>query len=48
MQVSEHSSERAPWLVTLGENLSENEADSLRARAIHEGLARDAYIKRIK
>lgn len=48
LNVSEQSSERAPWLVTLGENLSEDEADSLRARAVHAGLPHDAYIKRIK
>ena len=48
LRVSEHSSERASWLVTVGENLSEDEAESLRARAARAGLARDAYIKRIK
>jgi hypothetical protein len=32
----------------VGENLSEDEAESLRARAARAGLARDAYIKRIK
>jgi hypothetical protein len=48
LNISEHSSERAPWLVTLGENLSEDEAESLRARAIHAGLPHDAYIKRIQ
>lgn len=46
--LSEHNSERAPWLVTLGGNLSEAEAEELRARAIRAGLPRDAYIKRIK
>jgi cell division septation protein DedD len=48
LRVSEHSAERAPWLVTLGENLSEDEAESLRARAVHAGVARDAYIKRMR
>lgn len=48
LNVSEHQSERAPWLVTLGENLSEDEAESLRARAVHAGLPHDAYVKRIK
>ena len=48
LRVSERSSERAPWLVTLGENLSEDEAESVRARAVHAGLPHDAYIKRIK
>jgi len=48
LNISEHNSERAPWLVTLGENLSEDEADNLRARAVREGLAGDAYIKRIR
>ncbi len=48
LKVSERSSERAPWLVTLGENLSEDEAESVRARAVHAGLPHDAYIKRIK
>lgn len=48
LQVSEHSSERAPWLVTVGDNLSEDQAQTLRGRAVHAGLARDAYIKRIK
>ncbi len=48
LHVSEHRSERAPWLVTAGENLSEDAAEALRARAARTGLARDAYIKRIK
>ncbi len=48
LNVSDHNSERAPWLVTLGENLSEDEAETLRARAVRDGIAGDAYIKRIK
>lgn len=48
LNVSEHSRERAPWLVTAGDNLSEDEAEALRARAVHAGLASDAYIKRIQ
>jgi len=48
LQVSEHTSERAPWLVTIGDNLSEEKALALRTRAARTGLARDAYIKRIR
>jgi serine/threonine protein kinase len=34
------------YLVTLGQNLSENRADSLRKSAVASGLPRDTYIKK--
>jgi hypothetical protein len=34
------------YLVLIGQNLSEDEADALRKRAIAAGLPRDTYIKK--
>ncbi len=43
----EHPSERAHYLIVLGENLSEDAAESLRQRAVKAGLPRDTYIKKL-
>jgi serine/threonine protein kinase len=45
--VLQQQADKAYYLVTLGQNLSENEADALRKRAISSGLPRDTYIKRL-
>lgn len=47
LSVLERKNERAPYLVVLGENLSESEAESLRQRAVSAGLPRDTYIKKL-
>ena len=46
LSVLERHSERVPYLVVLGENLSEDAAQSLRQRAVNSGLPRDTYIKK--
>jgi hypothetical protein len=38
---------KAQYLVVLGQNLSEDEADALRKRAVAAGLPRDTYIKKL-
>jgi serine/threonine protein kinase len=35
------------YLVVIGQNLSEDDAEALRKRAVQSGLPRDAYIKRV-
>jgi hypothetical protein len=45
--VMERHSEKAPYMVVLGENLSEDAAESLRQRAVTSGLPRDTYIKKM-
>jgi hypothetical protein len=40
-------SEKAHYLVTLGQNLGEDEAEVVRRRAVAAGLPRDTYIKRL-
>lgn len=45
--VQEQRTEKAPYVVVLGENLSEDAAQSLRQRAVSAGLPRDTYIKRL-
>ena len=45
--VVEQRSERAPFIVVLGDNLSEAQAESLRQRAANAGLPPDTYIKRL-
>jgi hypothetical protein len=47
IKVQEQSSDRANFLVVLGQNLSEDDAASLRERAVRAGLPRDTYIKRV-
>jgi hypothetical protein len=39
--------EKAHYLVVLGQNLSEDQAEELRKRAVDSGLPRDTYIKRV-
>jgi serine/threonine protein kinase len=38
---------KTPYLVVLGQNLSEDQAEELRKRAVDSGLPRDTYIKRV-
>lgn len=45
--VTEQHKEKAPYIVVLGQNLSEDAAQSLRRRAVSSGLPRDTYIKRM-
>jgi len=45
--VSERQGEKTHYLVVLGENLSEDQAEALRKRAVESGLPRDTYIKRM-
>lgn len=47
ISVFEQHSDRARFLVVLGHGLSEDQAQSLRERAIRAGLPRDTYIKRV-
>jgi hypothetical protein len=46
ISVVDQNTDRARFLVVLGQNLSENEAESLRQRAVRSGLPHDTYIKR--
>ena len=45
--VLDQKTERARFLVVLGQSLSEDEAEALRTRAVEAGLPRDTYIKRV-
>ncbi len=45
--VSQPPAEKTHYLVVLGQNLSEDEAEELRKRAVDSGLPRDTYIKRV-
>jgi eukaryotic-like serine/threonine-protein kinase len=47
IRVSERQTEKTHYLVVLGENLSEDQAEALRKRAVESGLPRDTYIKRV-
>lgn len=47
ISVTEQKSERARFLVVLGDNLSEDQAEALRQRAVRSGLPQDTYIKRV-
>jgi hypothetical protein len=47
MSVSERQAEKTHYLVVLGQNLSEDQAEALRRRAVESGLPRDTYIKRV-
>jgi hypothetical protein len=47
ISVSEGQAEKTRYLVVLGENLSEDQAEALRKRAVESGLPRDTYIKRV-
>jgi len=45
--LSEAKSEKVHYIVTLGQGLSQDEAEALRKRAVASGMPRDAYIKRV-
>lgn len=45
--VLQQRAEKSYYLVVIGRDLSEDEADALRKRAINGGLPRDTYIKRM-
>jgi len=45
--MSEPHSEKTRYLITLGQGLSEDQAQALRKRAVASGLPRDTYIKRV-
>ena len=47
ISVLEAQSEKTHYLVVLGKNLSEDEAEALRKRAVEAGLPRQTYIKRV-
>jgi hypothetical protein len=47
ISVLESHAEKTPFLVVLGRNLSEDQAQALRKRAIESGLPGDTYIKRV-
>jgi hypothetical protein len=44
----QRSAEKTYYLVMLGQNLSEDAADSLRKQAVASGLPKDTYIKRVQ
>jgi hypothetical protein len=45
--VFQPQADKTHYLVVLGQDLSEDQAEELRKRAVDSGLARDAYIKRV-
>jgi hypothetical protein len=45
--VLQPQAEKTPYLVVLGQNLSEDQAEALRKRAVESGLPSDTYIKRV-
>jgi len=47
VEVVEAPSEKVRLLVVIGKNLSQDQADALRRRAVSSGMPRDTYIKRI-
>lgn len=47
LSVLERQRERARYLVVLGDHLSQDEARALKERAVHSGLPRDTYIKKL-
>lgn len=47
ISVSERQTEKTHFLVVLGQNLSEDQAEALRKRAVESGLPRETYIKRV-
>jgi hypothetical protein len=48
INVIESHAEKTAYLVVLGRDLSEDQAEALRKRAVGAGLPRDTYIKRVK
>ena len=47
ISIFDRQGEKAPYLLVLGQNLSEDQAEALRARAAKSRLTGDAYIKRM-
>ena len=47
ISMSEPQAEKTRYLIVLGQNLSEDQAEALRKRAVESGLPRDTYIKRV-
>jgi hypothetical protein len=45
--VLQPATDKAHYLVVLGQNLSEDQAEELRKRAVDSGLPHDTYIKRM-
>ncbi len=45
--VFQPATDKTHYLVVLGQNLSEDQAEELRKRAVESGLPRDTYIKRV-
>jgi hypothetical protein len=45
--LSEPQSEKTRYLITLGQGLSQDQAEAIRKRAVASGLPRDTYIKRV-
>jgi hypothetical protein len=45
--VLQQKAEKSYYLVVIGRNLSEDDAEALRKRALQAGLPRDVYIKRM-
>ncbi len=45
--VFQPATDKAHYLVVLGQNLSEDQAEQLRKRAVDSGLPPDTYIKRM-
>ncbi len=46
--VQDQKTDRARYLVVLGQDLSEADAEALRQRAVRSGLPQDTYIKKLK
>ncbi len=47
ISVIEPQAEKTPYLLVLGQNLSEDQAEALRQRAFKSRLPGDTYIKRM-
>jgi hypothetical protein len=46
--VVQQPEEKAPYLIVIGHNLGEDEADTLRKRAVASGIPTDTYIKKFQ
>ncbi len=46
--VFQQPAEKAQYLIVIGKNVSEDEADALRRRAVASGIPADAYIKKFQ
>jgi predicted DNA binding CopG/RHH family protein len=45
--VFQQQADKTYFLVVIGQNLAEDEAEALRKRAVQAGLPRDTYIKKV-